>query len=205
MTSRRLPTAFLTFVALVFATAVVTFTVPGAAHAHSELVSSSPSDGDSTSEIPAEIVLEFNENIQEIGNEIVVVDPEGTPVADGEMVVDGPVVTQPIGAGAAGEYTVTWRVVSADGHPISGEFSYTLRVPYTLDEEQSSGETAEAETTEPVTTEAETTEAETTVEAGESLEDEDQGSSATVPIFIGLSVLVLAGVVILVVRRRRAR
>ncbi|WP_420111128.1 copper resistance CopC family protein [Pseudactinotalea sp.] len=199
MTSRRPPTSFLTLVALVFATAVLTFAVPGAAQAHSELVSSTPSDGGTTSEIPTEIVLEFNENIQEIGNEIVVVDPEGTPVADGEMVVDGPVVTQPISTGAAGEYTVTWRVVSADGHPISGEFTYELQAPTTVDETD--------ETTEATTTDAEETteEASTAVESGESLEDEESGSGSTVPIFIGLGVLVLAGVVILVVRRRRAR
>lgn len=198
----------LTFVAVVVATAVITVAVPGAASAHSELVSSSPTDGDSTSEIPSEIVLEFNESIQEIGNEIVVVDPEGTPVADGEMVVDGSVVTQPISTGAAGEYTVTWRVVSADGHPISGEFSYTLRVPSTIDEEQGSEETTAAETTEPAgsdNTQAESTEGTSAVESGESLEDEESGSGSTVPIFIGLGVLVLAGVVILVVRRRRAR
>lgn len=181
-----------------FATAVVTFAGSGAAQAHSELVSSTPSDGDSLSEIPTEIVLEFNENIQEIGNEIVVVDPEGTPVADGEMVVDGPTVTQPISVGASGEYTVTWRVVSSDGHPISGEFTYELDAPATE-------ETTEEATTEeaPETTEDASETAATSVDAGEAGDVETSGSAA-LPVMIGLGVLVLVGVVILAVRRKRA-
>jgi methionine-rich copper-binding protein CopC len=200
--SRRLSTAFLTLLVLVLATAGLTLVVAGSAQAHSALVSSTPAEGDSISEIPTAIVLEFNEDIQDIGNEVVVVDPEGTPVASGEMVVDGPIVTQPIGVGAPGTYTVTWRVVSADGHPISGEFSYELQAPQTVETTESTEPSQEptAETTDAATTETSVAPSSSAAEA-----DEDSGSGAIVPIVVGLAVLVLAGVVVLVVRRRRAR
>jgi methionine-rich copper-binding protein CopC len=199
--TRRLSTTFLVLLAAVLTTAALAVSWAAPAQAHSELISSSPSDGDSTSEIPTEIVLEFNEDIQDIGNEIVVVDQEGTSVTDGEMVVDGATVRQPIGVGAAGVYTVTWRVVSADGHPISGELSYELRVPQTV------------ETTEEMTDPTTEASSEATLEASsevapssaEAEEDESSGLGAAGPIIIGLVVLALVAIVILAVRRRRAR
>ncbi|WP_156223657.1 copper resistance CopC family protein [Pseudactinotalea suaedae] len=201
--SRRFSTASLTFLVVMLTTAVLCLVVAGTAQAHSALVSSTPSDGSSTSEIPTEIVLEFNEDIQNIGNEIVVVDSEGTSVTDGEMVVDGPIVTQPIGVGAPGAYTVTWRVVSLDGHPISGEFSYELQVPQTVEATETT-EASQEPTTE--TTDAATTEtsvAPSSVDAEE--DDTASGLGAAAPIAIGLAVLALVVVVVLVVRRRRAR
>lgn len=207
MLSRRLSTAFLTLLVVVLTTAGLTFFVAGAAQAHSALVSSTPADGDSISEIPTAIVLEFNEDIQDIGNEVVVLDPEGTPVASGEMVVDGPVVTQPIGVGAAGAYTVTWRVVSADGHPISGEFSYELRVPQTVETTEATTEASQETTAEATDSATETSPsvAPSSSDAAADVDDDESSPGAAAPIVIALAVLALAAVVVLVVRRRRAR
>ena len=51
----------------------------------------------------------------------------GESVTDGTPDIDGKVVTQDLATAAADDtYTVTWRVVSSDGHPIQGTFTYTV-------------------------------------------------------------------------------
>ncbi len=111
MISRRLSTPFLALLTIL-TTGLLALALGAPAQAHSELVSSSPEDGAELEAAPTEIVLEFNEEITEIGTQVVVVDPEGTPVAQDEVVVDGSTVTQAIGAGAAGEYTFTVAAAS---------------------------------------------------------------------------------------------
>jgi methionine-rich copper-binding protein CopC len=97
------------------------------ARAHSYLVSSTPPDGTVLSTAPAEVALTFDEPVSTRFSEVRVVGPDGGDVRAGAPRVSGATVTQPLGAlGAAGGYEVSWRVVSADGHPISGTFTFTL-------------------------------------------------------------------------------
>ena len=49
--------------------------------------------------------------------------PTGAPV------VADTVLTQPLAGEASGVVTVLWKVVSSDGHPISGEYSFTVDAP----------------------------------------------------------------------------
>ncbi|GAA3978558.1 copper resistance protein CopC [Thermobifida alba] len=98
-----------------------------AAQAHNTLVSSSPEDGATLDAPPEEVVLTFNANVMEGGNGIVVTGPDGTDHADGEVVIDG--VTASVGLTPLtqpGEYTVEYRIISADGHPLSDSLSFTL-------------------------------------------------------------------------------
>lgn len=39
--------------------------------------------------------------------------------------LNGPHVSSPVALGAAGTYEVLWRVVSSDGHPISGSYTFS--------------------------------------------------------------------------------
>ncbi|HIZ37973.1 MAG TPA: copper resistance protein CopC [Candidatus Ruania gallistercoris] len=97
------------------------------AAAHSTLLSSTPEDGAELDEAPDAVVLTFNENITDLGTDIVISGPDGEDVAGGETEIDGPDVSRALGdALTAGEYSVTWRAVSADGHPIDGELTFTL-------------------------------------------------------------------------------
>lgn len=206
MTTRRFSTAFLILLAALLTTAGLSFALATPAQAHSELISSSPTDGEESYTPPDVITLEFNETIQDIGNEIVVTGPSGADVADGAPEIDGPLVTQALAAsqdpeGAIGTYTVTWRVVSADGHPISGEFTFEVlrgTVGDTVTEESTTDEatTAEAEETE--------ADAESATPISGDVE-EDQGSDAALPIIIGVVALAVVVAVVLVIRRKRAR
>ena len=107
------------------APAAVTF-----APAHSALVSSVPADGATLSAAPTEIVLTFNENINASFTQIALTRAD-TAVALAPVAVKGPEVRAQISAPSPGPgaYRVAVRVVSADGHPISGETRFTVSGP----------------------------------------------------------------------------
>lgn len=60
---------------------------------------------------------------------ITVTDGAGTTVSDGTVDVDGPTLSTRTTPGSAGTYTVLWRAVSSDGHPIEGKYSFTVQAP----------------------------------------------------------------------------
>jgi len=71
------------------------------------------------------VVLTFDEPAIAIGTKLVITGPEG-PVQIGKPSLVDNTVTQDLQPGSpAGAYTVDWRVTSADGHPISGSFTFT--------------------------------------------------------------------------------
>lgn len=96
------------------------------ASAHSALVSSTPEDGETLTAMPGSVTLMFNENIQSQGTQVIVAD--GADVAHPVTPqVEGPKVTATIPEGLpAGVVHVRYRVVSADGHPITGAISFTV-------------------------------------------------------------------------------
>lgn len=98
-----------------------------AASAHDRLVSSSPADGSSVP-FPKEITLTFNESVASVGA-VIVVKSGDQEWQNGVPKVDGRTVTQQVRTAPAGSYTVAWRVTSADGHPISGQFAFTGTTP----------------------------------------------------------------------------
>ncbi|WP_144796771.1 copper resistance CopC family protein [Microbacterium paludicola] len=123
------PTASSTIAAVLLAAFVLLFAWPSSAAAHDALVESSPAADATVDTLPAELTLTFSAALigGEGATEVVVTDPEGEAVAEGPAQVDGALVTQPLATDApAGEYHVLWKVVSSDGHPTSGEFSFTV-------------------------------------------------------------------------------
>lgn len=106
---------------------MVTLASPAAAHARLE--ASSPKDGSTLTATPPEIMLRFNEPIKDGLNQVSV-KSGSTDVTDGDLEIEGNTVYQPIKSSLkSGSYTVTYRVVSADGHPISGSLSFTYAPP----------------------------------------------------------------------------
>ncbi|ROS75373.1 copper resistance CopC family protein [Cellulomonas sp. PhB143] len=97
-----------------------------AAQAHDVLVSTDPDDGSTVDAAPGTVSLTFDQPALAVGTQIDVFTPDGTDVSVGDAQVVDNVVSQDVGGTLpAGDYTVQWRVVSADGHPIDGEFSFT--------------------------------------------------------------------------------
>ena len=102
-----------------------------AAAAHDDLVGSDPAAGSTVAVLPDQVTLTFSGAVlAEPGTAVVaVVDATGSPLQTGEPVVAGPVVTQPLAGAVSGPMSVQWRVVSADGHPISGAFGFVVAAP----------------------------------------------------------------------------
>jgi methionine-rich copper-binding protein CopC len=110
--------------ALVAAVTVLSSLASPAA-SHSELVSSAPAEG-STVEDPTAVSLVFNEALLEVGSELSVTDASGAVTLLSPTYPEPTTLAAQLPALAAGTATVTWRVVSADGHPIEGVLSFQV-------------------------------------------------------------------------------
>ncbi|GAA1948919.1 copper resistance CopC family protein [Microbacterium deminutum] len=98
------------------------------ASAHDELVSTDPAADSTVDALPAQLTLTFNEAIStDAGASAVqVTDAAGTSLTAGTPIAQDNVLTQPLEGAASGAIRVLWKVVSADGHPVSGELSFTV-------------------------------------------------------------------------------
>jgi len=98
----------------------------GAALAHDVVEGTAPADGSSVATVPAKVTVTLSNTPASIGSQINVVDESGTNWSAGTVEVLDNVATQQLKPGApAGKYTVQWRLVSSDGHPIDGQFAFT--------------------------------------------------------------------------------
>src|SRR5690625_7982125 len=101
------------------------FIVPRAS-AHDVLVSSDPEDGAEV-EAPTGFTLTFNNEPLEVNPVVSISGPDGQESAlEVEPVVEGRDVYVELPDLEAGEYDVSSSIVSSDGHPISGEQSFTV-------------------------------------------------------------------------------
>lgn len=100
------------------------------AYAHDVLVASQPGNGAEVSTGPGEVTLRFDKPVQFGFDEVDVIGPGNTYWAAGPTTVSGDTVTAPVRPlGPRGVYTIRYRIVSADGHPVSGQSSFTLTTP----------------------------------------------------------------------------
>lgn len=97
------------------------------ASAHAALLGSTPKADARVTSPRDTVTLRFDEAVQATFSAVRVAGPGGQRVDSGDPSVVDNEVTQPItGFPQAGRYTVAWRVVSADGHPVSGEFGFMV-------------------------------------------------------------------------------
>lgn len=127
-----------------------------AVFAHTVLESADPAEGDVVTKELQEMVLEFNTDLEQASS-FTLEDEAGQEVPInvemGEQSMKGT-----LGAAIAnGTYTVNWKIIGADGHPIEGTYAFTLEVsedsvpsegteesiPSTEDELAAQGETKE--------------------------------------------------------------
>jgi len=113
-------------VGLLAAAAVLVPALPAAAH--DELVSTDPAAGATLEALPSQITFTYSADIlTDPGATVIEVsDASGASLADGAPTVSGTEVTQALAGAASGTVTVKWRVVSSDGHPIDGDFAFTV-------------------------------------------------------------------------------
>ena len=96
--------------------------------AHAELVDSTPANGERLDRAPREVVLRFTERVSVVEGAFRLLDADTGDEVDldeGQVPADGSTVRFPLPADLAeGSWLVTWRVVSADSHPIGGTSSF---------------------------------------------------------------------------------
>jgi copper transport protein len=101
----------------------------GPAAAHAELASSEPPQDAVLEVAPTQVVLRFTEGVDTVPDGIRVISADGTELVvgpAGHLGSDNAAVGAELPAAANGVYVVSWRVVSTDGHPIAGAFSYQV-------------------------------------------------------------------------------
>ncbi|WP_280491945.1 copper resistance CopC family protein [Nocardia asiatica] len=105
-------------------------TATGVAAAHSAATGSVPEDNATVDTGPERASVTFNEELQPSFPSLTVVGPDGNLWSKGDPVVEGKTVSVALGElGPVGEYTIAYRVTSADGHPVSGKRHFTLGKP----------------------------------------------------------------------------
>lgn len=127
MTAIQTRTALRRFVIGAIALLVTVLGVIPAAQAHDYLVGSTPKLNSTVTTAPKRVSLTFNDIVltRPAPPQLSVRGPDGRYYETGCATVTDATVDIPVALGGAGKYTVTWRIVSADGHPVSDSLSFT--------------------------------------------------------------------------------
>ncbi len=100
----------------------------GPSMAHTDLVSTAPVAGATLTKAPAAVVLTFNEDLLPDTVSVSISDASsGEVLAADPAELSGAVVTAPWPiAATGGNYLIAYRVVSGDGHPVTGSIDFTI-------------------------------------------------------------------------------
>jgi copper transport protein len=96
------------------------------ASAHARVVSTSPAEGAVVATAPAEVTVRFDDVVRVLGGTVVVRNSDKRPVVAGKARASGRIVVIPLQKLANGDYSVRWRVLSNDGHTITGVFAFAV-------------------------------------------------------------------------------
>ncbi|MFD9571053.1 copper resistance CopC/CopD family protein [Streptomyces sp. NPDC059982] len=126
----RLPRLVLVLAALL----ATLFAAAAPASAHAALTASDPKDGAVVATAPAQVTLSFSEQVAMGDDSIRVMDPAGKRVDTGELrdMCSGSTIRYGTALHSGlpdGTYTVAWQAVSADSHPVSGAFTFSIGAP----------------------------------------------------------------------------
>ncbi|UWZ35775.1 copper resistance protein CopC/CopD [Dactylosporangium roseum] len=96
------------------------------ASAHATLVKTAPVAGTVLDQLPGEVTLTFSESVRIVPDKIRVIGPDGSRADTGKPVARDTELVIPLEPGGPkGTYLVSYRVISADSHPISGGYSFS--------------------------------------------------------------------------------
>lgn len=196
--------SLITTLATLLLGAGLTLAVAAPAQAHDELVSSYPQADSTITSSPAEITLSFSGELiagmQSAAVEVIA--PDGQNIATDAPSENGTSITQHLTPDPpAGMFTVRWKVVSSDGHPISGEYTYTVAPTAAVPSSP-----AATPSTAPQTPQPSPTATETSADNGYGGETSGGGDAFPIVAVVG-GVIILGGalVIVLMVGRERRR
>ncbi|MFF6780937.1 copper resistance protein CopC [Streptomyces sp. NPDC012510] len=116
---------------LLFATVGALLTGATPVSAHAALTGSDPQQGSVVQEAPSQVSLTFSEKVAMSDGSVRVYDPKGKEADTGEVTdLGGTSYGVALHSGLPdGTFTVTYQVVSADSHPVSGAFTFSVGAP----------------------------------------------------------------------------
>ena len=98
----------------------------GPAAAHNELIGSIPEDGSTVATTPEVVELAFDQPVQREFDQLAVLDEDDGHHEEGDVEIVGGRVRQHVGELEQGTYRITYRIVSADGHPVTGTVTFAV-------------------------------------------------------------------------------
>ena len=108
--------------------ALLALAFPAAASAHATLLKTEPEYGTRVQQTPKVVRLEFDQTVDALPNAVHVYSAKGRLLSGRtHMTTGGRVLAVPVSRLPRGGYTVRWRAVSADGHVVSGVFTFGVR------------------------------------------------------------------------------
>ncbi|GAB2606124.1 copper resistance protein C [Paractinoplanes abujensis] len=101
------------------------------AFAHAVLSAASPQQGSVVPAAPERVVLRFSENVQVVPGRSQVIGPDGKRISEGdpEITAEGLVIKVRPAERPLGTYLVSYRIISADSHPVSGAYTFSVGAP----------------------------------------------------------------------------
>ena len=174
----------------------------GTAAAHDVVTGSDPADGATVATAPTQVSVTFDESPQPGLATLTVVGPDGAHHEQGPATTRGDVVSVPVGPlRAAGAYEIGYRIVSSDGHPVSGSIAFTLTTPSPAGA-TAPGTPAAAAPAAPADP-AHAGHADPTAPPSPAASaSDDPGGGVPAWVFVVIALVVVAGAVALVLRRR---
>ena len=174
-----------------------TFSLNTYAFAHSHIGETIPSDGEVVTEALTEVVLNFEDAIEQ-GSLMKIYASNGDPIEISEIVVGE---KQLIGTLANplpnDKYKVDWAIISADGHPLKGNYTFTMNIEEVPVVEEEPSQTDETEFVE------ETVSNEEQVGSQETNQEETKESSSMTWAVVGFIAFILIVVVAVLSRRKK--
>jgi copper transport protein len=127
---RRMRKVFAVLAGLAFGLLFTLLGPASPASAHAALVDTDPGNGTVVPDAPNKVTLTFSESVQLVSGKIQVLGPDNQRADQGKATQDGATVTIPLRAGGGrGTYLVSYRVISADSHPVGGTVTYSVGAP----------------------------------------------------------------------------
>lgn len=179
--------------------------VAAPAQAHNTLIGSDPEDGSRIATAPSRITLTFDQPVRRTLAQVTVTGPEGF-TRTAAVTVDDETVTADVGElGPAGRYTVGYRVLSNDGHPVSGKITFTLTAPAQASPSPAPSPDASSPAASPAAHAAPPATPAASADPGAGAADEQAQGGGFWLWVVGLMLLLTLGSLLLLVRRRGAQ
>ncbi|MEF3309420.1 copper resistance protein CopC [Paenibacillus sp. GYB004] len=104
---------------------VLLFLSPISVQAHTGLKTSSPAGGETLDKSVTEIKMEFNTDIEPLSN-FNVQNNKGETIKVNDIKIEKNLMSGKVDALPNGDYTVGWKIVGRDGHPIENKFTFSI-------------------------------------------------------------------------------